>query len=350
MRGLDFVPTPNITHDPGRSYTIIHGVVENHGFERVFISLPPGFSFDPTFYSATGEPVILSIGALRKKYGKPDDRFSFISNNFVFWQRGAFAVSKGSPWTVKWTDGKESVGWYVSPNERLTFTLKMTISPDINEAIIDPLDLEQNRSDIKIMKWEEDFYIYPPTDTPSGFLRAPWVVKNASLVEATPGIYSSLKGYNGSVYYDLHRLETTAPPEPEEEAEELNPPAWNEWFGSGGLFSMRTDSLATMRSKFLPIPEINKTEETAAEPKEEIFIPVWYIGTDFTSQYQFLRYRYEWSRQREIPGIDTSFYETRPFTLTERFEGPLPNLRGESTPTPTFSLDMSAVPEWYAWF
>jgi hypothetical protein len=200
------------------------------------------------------------------------------------------------------------------------------------------------------MKWEQDFYLYPSKDTPSGYMRAPWVVKNASLVEATPGIFSGITGYNGSYYYDVFRLETPAPTAPpEDEVEELNPPAWDGWFGSGGLFGLKPTKLASLKSKFLPIPEINKTEETVSEPEEEIFVPVWYVGTDFNSQYTFVRYRYEWSRQRKIEGIDTERYKNRPFTLTERFEGPLPTFGAESTTTAP-SLDMSTVPEWYAWF
>ncbi|MFQ5800460.1 MAG: hypothetical protein ACE5HH_01905, partial [Candidatus Hydrothermarchaeales archaeon] len=131
--GTQFVLTPNITHDTSQSYTVIEAQIENTGFEKVFVSLPKGWSYDSQILSAKGEPIIVSKPALHRKYGSPRDRYSFINNYFVFWQRGGFAISKGAPLTVYWDDGSTSFGWYVRPNERLVFTIKMT--PSEQEAI-----------------------------------------------------------------------------------------------------------------------------------------------------------------------------------------------------------------------
>lgn len=338
--GAQFIPTPNITHDTSKSYTVIEAQIENTGFEKVFVSLPKGWSYDSQILSAKGEPIIVSKPALHRKYGSPGDRYSFISNYFVFWQRGGFAISKGSPLTVYWADGGTSYGWYVRPNERLVFTIKMT--PSETEAIIDPFTIEQNRSDIKVVEWNQEFYIYP--EPYLGFLRAPWILKNVTMVEAYPGIFANLSAFTGDRYYDLFKLETppptTAPP-----PEELNPPAWDEWFTSSGLFSLTPSSLASLKTEFLPIPEVNKTKAEEEEPSEEVFIPVWYVDRDVN----FIRYRYEWQRGKTIKGIDVHLYTEPPLTLTERFGNV--SATTPSTPTETApKLDLTTVPEWYAWF
>jgi len=338
VKGLDYVLTPNITHDPDRSYTVIEATVENRGFEKVLVTLPKDWEFDPEIYSATGEPIIVSKGKLHRKYGHPDERSSFISNHYVFWQRGGFAISKGSPWLIKWSDGSESYGWYIYPNERLKFTIKMR--PKEDEAVIDPLALEQNRSDIKVVKWNEEFVVYPDKDTPTGFLRAPWIVKNATLVSAYPGIFSNLSAFGTEYYWHSMKLEALSTTTTTLQ-EELNPPAWDEWFNSGGgLFKLTQVSLAQLTTELPAIPVLNKTPKKKPEKKE--FIPVWLVDHTVT----FVRYSYEWHAGREVPGIDVELYTEPHVTLSERygnFTAPAPK---EERPP----LDLSTVPEWYAWF
>jgi hypothetical protein len=357
VKGTQFILTPNITHDTSRSYTIIEAQIENTGFETVFVSLPQGWSYDSEVLSAKGEPIITNKYKLHQKYGSPRDKYSFITNHFVFWQRGGFVLSRGAPLTVFWVGGT-SFGWYVRPNERLIFTIKMT--PSEQEGVIDPFAMEQNRADIRIVEWNQEFYIYP--EPFFGFLRAPWIVKNATMVEATPGVFANLSEFPGGRYYDLFELETppstTSPPS---EVEELTPPAWDEWFtSSSGFFSLAPVSLASLETEFLPIPEINKTESVSkqAEESDELtFIPVWYIDNQFfsntgigTTSGKAIRYRYEWKRGREIDGVDVHlFKDATPVTLTEMYVG------SEITVSPVSplaykELDLTTVPEWYAWF
>jgi len=381
--GIQFVPIPTIDHDADRSYTIIEAEVENSGFETFFVALPEGWGFDPEIYGATGEPIITSWGELKKKYGDPGDKSSFIRNNYVFQTWGGLSVSRGSPWVLTWggdgdNSGGVSYGWSVRPNEKLVFTIKM--KPSDSDAIIDPLAIERNRTDIKVVVWNQEMVVYPDSGASrplSGFLSAPWIVKDATMVEVTPGVFTNISEFTEDIYWFKTRLqnvtlesdeEETEPDESSEPVVELNPPEWDSWFSSSGFFGLETKSLAPLKTELLPIPEVNKTEvveeveeEEVEESEESIFIPVWLIDHEFylgngvgTTNGVAIRYRYEWRRGKEIKGVDTHLF-SEPFkTNTEIYgDGATP------TPAPTEApvepeaesdLDLTIVPEWYTWF
>jgi hypothetical protein len=368
VRGIDFVLTPNITHDTDLSYTIIEAEVDNIGFENVLISLPKDWEFTSDIYGATGTPIIQSWGALKRKYGDPDSRYSFQRNNFVFTSPSNLAVSRGSPITIEWDTGEESVGWYIRPNERLTFVIKMI--PSDEEAIIDPTALEQNRSDIIVNKWNQENIVYPDREIPTGFLAAPWIVKDATMVEATPGVFRNLSHRGGNYYWNKFLLQngtttTSTTLEPDVEVEELDPPAWNEWFMSPGLFGLKPTSLASIETDFLPIPEINKTvvvEEEEVTEEKSVFIPVWLIDLEFyqtnslgTTSGAAIRYVYEWSRGNDIDGVDVAAHSKPYVTLTERY-GETPSTTVSPSDDSVESIqtgsvvDLTTVPEWYTWF
>ena len=368
ISGIDFVQTPNILPDSTKSYTVIEAEVDNIGFETVLISLPKGWEFKQEVYGATGAPIIKSWGELKRKYGDPGDRSSFQRNNFVFTSPGNLATSRGSPVTIAWDTGEGSVGWYIRPNERLSFVIKMI--PSDAEAIIDPLALEQNRSDIIVNKWNQEFMVFPDPDTPTGFLAAPWIVKDATMVEATPGVFANLSHRGGDFYWNKFKLEnqsttTTTLLEPEaEEVKELNPPAWDAWFSSSGLFGLKQTNFASIKTDFLPIPEINKTEvveedEVVVTEEKSVFIPVWLIDMEFyqsnsvgTTSGAAIRYVYEWSRGKDIEGVDVTSQAKPYVTLTERYGETPPTsvpITDESVST-TPELDLTIVPEWYTWF
>ncbi|RMF91088.1 MAG: hypothetical protein D6733_02140 [Methanobacteriota archaeon] len=352
--GLNYITLSNISHDPAKFYTVIEATVENTGFEKVFIALPEDWEYDPALYSAKGEPIIVSKPDLHRKYGSPNDRNSFINNHFVFWQRGGFAISKGSPIKFIYEDGTFHYGWFVRPNERLVFTIKMSPPTDQTEGVIDPFEIEQNRSDIRVIEWNQEFYAYPETIGSAravGFMAAPWVVKGATMVEATPGVYVNLSGLRGEYYFELVEPEKNL--SSQASSEELTVPAWDEWFSGSGVYALNPVGLASLKEGPPEIPEINKTQEEK-KVSEPLFIPVWYIGMDFystlgiqTTQGPAVRYRYEWKRDRVIEGVDASLYTKEPATLTELY-GSGSTITVE--PVSKKTLDLATVPEWYAWF
>jgi hypothetical protein len=368
VRGIDFVLTPNITHDTDLSYTIIEAEVDNIGFEKVLISLPIDWELSGDIYGATGTPIIQSRGALKRKYGDPDSKYSFQRNFFVFTSPNNLALSRGSPFLIEWDDGSVSWGWYIRPNERLNFVIKMFPKEANVEAVIDPTGLEQNRSDIIVNKWNQEFMVFPDRDTPTGFLAAPWIVKDGTMVEATPGVFRNLSQLGGPYNWDKLMLQngtTTTTIEPEvEEIEKLDPPVWNEWFSSSGLFGLKPMSLASLETDFLPIPEINKTEVVVEEEEvteeKSVFIPVWLIDLEFhqtnsvgTTAGAAIRYVYEWSRGLVTDDLDVPAQSKPYVTLTERFgetTPPTPSPREDEPDSPIPELDLTTVPEWFSWF
>jgi hypothetical protein len=352
IKGLDYPLIGNISIDPVDSYTVIDAIVENTGFETVYVSLPSGWEDDDFDQAAKGEPIIVDKVEIHKKYGFPEDRFSFIHNYYVFQQRAGFAQSKGLCIMIQTPDRDSVCGWRISPNERLIFHVRLhPKDTDVLDVIIDPFSLEQNRSDIKVIEWNQRMIVFPDQDTTIGFLRAPWIVKGGTITEAFPGVFANLSAFEGDYYHRLLKLETPEPAlTPEEEVEDLNPPAWDQWFSSSsGVFNLRDTSLASLKTEHLPIPEIEKTvtEEAPLEDGEEMFIPVWYVDFDT----QFIRYDYRWKRGEAITGIDVDLYSSRPSTLTELYGDTSSTTKStQSTPTSPQSLDLTTVPEWFGWF
>jgi hypothetical protein len=392
VRGVDFASTANISHDVDLSYTVIDAEVENHGYENVLVVMPEGWEPDYEIYSAKGEPIIRGRIEFYDKYGRPWKRNSFVSNNYVFWQEktDTFTISRGLPLVLEGSDedgwsimpssignetGSERIGWYVRPNERLMFRIKMFPGKEDEEAIIDPTALERNRADIKVTKWDQEFIIYPDLDTPTGFLRAPYLVKGATMVEATPGVISNLSAFYGGLYWDLFKIQNLTPAstptlgtEPEPDVIELDPPSWDEWFSSTGLFSLTPTSLASLKTEIPVIPEVNKTEvieeeEPEEEGEEGLFDPVWFIDLEFyqtlgvgTTQGRAIRYVYEWRPGKVINGVETHKFKDPYVTKTDKYGDTLVSasqLSSEipsTTPKPEPELDLTSVPPWYNWF
>jgi hypothetical protein len=348
--GLDYALIGNITHDMEASYTVIDAEVENNGFETILIKLPDNWEADLRDYSAKGEPILVNKVEIHRKFGFEGDRYSFIRNNFVYQQRAGFAVSKGDPLTIQTADG-EAVGWYIRPNERLLFHIRL--KPGHEEAVFDPFALERNRSDVKVIEWTQRFFIVPEKaangDLLRGWMRIPYIVKGATMVESFPGVFANLSAFTGGYYFNRLELEAPTPtPSPAKEAVELDTPAWDEWFTESKLFKLNPEGLASLKTEPLPIPEVEKPvkEEILEETEEGIFIPVWLIDYGIEA----LRYEYKWKLGRVFKGVDVDLYTKKPSTLTERYGSAIPPTPPPEETVTTPKLDLTTVPEWYAWF
>jgi hypothetical protein len=384
LPGLDYLGIPIASHDMDTSFTVIDFEIENTGYETFFIALPEKWeSFDGLEdYSARAEAVITNRRELRLKYGDPNRHFTFAQQNFVFFQPAGFGISRGSPMIFENVDsGAESLAWRIRPNERLKVHIRMTFGDD-EQAVINPLALEQNRTDINLLMWDQEFNLFQEADEPNGgFLVAPYILKRGTgtMMESIPGIVANLSHFNSSFIWKLARsgespFPTAAPDTKQDNGEDVvekkavTSPEWDEWFMSSGLFSLTSNSLADLETEQIDIPVIEKPkpeDESTEDPNEdteastnvwdtEDFIPVWLFDFD---RRRSVRYKYRWQEGKVYrPGIATHLY-SRPFITKTQSWGsgtpPLPSAPAVSVsdPTPTKpELDLTTVPEWYDWF
>jgi len=310
--GLKYAEVPTISHDTSRSYTVIEAEVENTGYDNVFICLPDSWTVDEEILNAYGENVLTSKTDIAARYGRKESRFSFIRNNFVF--DFSYPVEKGSPIEIT----SSCKGWYVRPNERMHFIVKLKPGPAT--AIFDPLYLEKNYnySKISVTRWSQEFRIYP--DKSYGFFEAPYLVKRATMVEAYPGIFTNKSSLSDKPYY----VEKFQNEENETTGIELSKvPSWNGWFGESSMFRLEPKMIASTKTNYFEIPPPPKSSASADEIS---FIPIWLFDA---REAKFIQYSYEWRRDRQIEGgidIDAYVKEEKP------------------------KIDLSKVPEWYSWF
>lgn len=321
--GISYAEVPFISIDTSRSYTIIEAEVENTGYDTVFICLPSDWEVDEEVLNAYGENVLTNRWDIIQKYGKKRDRFSFIANNFVF--DFNYRVARGSPIEVSGCKG-----WYVRPNERLRFRVKLRPGP--SSAVFDPLYIENNYnySWVRVKKWYQEFRIYTTEDY--GFVEAPYIVKGAKLIEAYPGIFSN-KSYteNKTFYVEKFMEEENITKKEEAKIDLASIPSWDSWFADSALFDLKNGIFANTNLEFYEIPEQNITVKEKATTPEEEFIPVWLFDA---RESNFISYAYEWRRDRGVEGgIDIELY---------------PTIKEEKAVAE--KIDLTTVPEWFAWF
>jgi len=156
-------------------------------------------------------------------------------------------------------------GWWLKPNEGIHVKIKLTLSTSGGE--IDPNNIEDEYPYIKVVKWIQDFEL---TVSKAGIIKAPWVVKGATLTSASPAPYGDVRKTGGKLYYGKVK--------PEKKIKK-----WNEWiFLSEGL-----------ASKLKVEPSVDYEIK-----KDETLKPVWKLDT-----LENIYYEYEWYRDRKVEGV-----------------------------------------------
>lgn len=281
--------------------------VENTGFEKVLITLPSDFTtlHSDNIDNAYGETIITRRLSINEKYGDPDDPTSFRNRHFVMTSASGYPISRGS--SVVYTElGESKRGWYARPNERLKGHIKIVST---GNGIIDPFLLEKDLPYIKVTRFSVIIKIEPKVNN-YGFIAAPYVVKNATLVSTYPMIYGDANDFDETEYYwealKFPKTETTR---------EINVVDWDDWFTSSTL-PLTSKLLSSTKLEYYPIEEVERKVD-----EDTVFTPVWFVqaGTGV------IRYEYEYRKNFEISGVNLDLIKEAP-----RVAGP--------------------VPEWYLWF
>lgn len=265
--GMGFHQIPDGTIS--RIDTRIEFEVENWGLERVFITLPGDWRVSDTplldgTHSFGGHSRILRPNPYHfwRLWGLPYEPDTPMG-------RGEIYTSKniGDP-IFDEVAGKQ--GWYIKPNERIKVVFDVK---DISTTggIIDPLKLERENPDIRVVRW---YQIFIMNVSEQGFITAPWVVLGANLTEASPAPYSDITGKGISKYYEEFELAPTVP-------------KWNRWITLSNPLSSMLISKA-LKATGLELPEIKKVK---------LVKPVFKVN-----DYRLIYYAYEWRRDRAIEG------------------------------------------------
>lgn len=258
---------------PEEVTSYIEARIENHGNYRVFVALPGGWSLNTSEYNVK----------------------SYAVREFGLWRiydeemlkRGKVYTTKGlSPKgaiTVQIIGGDTYTGWYLKPNEGLI--IKVKTAPISGEGVVDPLKIEKQYPGVKVLYWYQGFTLKMPSRT-YGWVRAPWVVKGATLVEAYPAPYgeASKTIMTGKSFWGVEG--------PKDEYLELSVdvPSWNEWLPikNSLAYALLPKSLAKLRIEFMDVEPLGYVR------------PVWDTQKHRTDE---IYYAYEWERGKEIRGI-----------------------------------------------
>ncbi len=233
--------------------------IENRGFHKVFVALPSDWSIDEDSYDVHSYPV--REHGLWRIYGMPYSKTSMLGRGEVFTGKGP---EGGYPYKgLAEVNGQK--GWWLKPNEGIHVKIKLTLSTSGGE--IDPNNIEDEYPYIKVVKWIQDFEL---TVSKAGIIKAPWVVKGATLTSASPAPYGDVRKTGGKLYYGKVK--------PEKKIKK-----WNEWiFLSEGL-----------ASKLKVEPSVDYEIK-----KDETLKPVWKLDT-----LENIYYEYEWYRDRKVEGV-----------------------------------------------
>ncbi len=255
----------------GSISTYIEGKVENWGFKKVFFAFPEGWT--PNEIESYAKSYMVMESGLWRKYGLPTDRNSLIKKGFVYTKKGLYSkaiVNIG-----------DRYGFWLLPNEGVIFYLKFDNIGSGGE--IDPFAIEREYSGIRVVRWYQSFKL---TVTKPGIIKAPWVVKGAKLVEASPAPYTDITRFSGKKKYiiDVNKNYYSSDAE-------INAPDWQK------LFDGFDNSLVFwLKSGLISMPE----EEFRIEVDYDIVpqVPVWIVDKTIT-----IEYAYEWKRYEAIEGI-----------------------------------------------
>ncbi|NOZ59340.1 MAG: hypothetical protein GXO66_07190 [Euryarchaeota archaeon] len=258
---------------PSQVTSYIEAKVENRGYYRVFVALPKGWELDLTEYSVKSYAV-REFG-LWRVYGE-----ELAESGRVYRYRGSF---QKSAIVVKTPEGTYT-GWYLKPNEGLI--IKVKTKPISGDGVVDPLKIEKLYPGVKVLRWYQEFTVTLPQAT-YGWVRAPWVVRGASLVEAYPSPYGEEhktvitdKSFFGAEGLRYEYLEA-----------EVDVPAWNEWM------PLRNSLAYALVWR----PIMNFTTDFVEPGSREYVRPVWDTQKHRTG---VIRYAYEWRRDTRVRGIE----------------------------------------------
>jgi len=257
---------------PSEVTSYIEAKIENRGYYSVFVALPKGWTLDTTEYSVKSYAV--REYGLWRVYGE-----EMVESGKIYTYRGSFQKAAV---TVQTPEGSYT-GWYLKPNEGLIIKVKTgTIS---GEGFVDPLKIEKQYPGIKVLRWYQEFTLKMPSRT-YGWVRAPWVVRGATLVEAYPAPYSdeSRTVTRGRSFWGAQGLRG------EYLQADVNVPDWDEWIPL-------TTPLAY---HMLWRPIMNFSYDEVEPDVEEYVRPVWDIQRHRTD---VIRYAYEWKRGETLRGI-----------------------------------------------
>ncbi|MFQ5975929.1 MAG: hypothetical protein ACE5J5_06425 [Candidatus Hydrothermarchaeales archaeon] len=292
--------------------------IENTGYEKVLITLPSDLStlHSDNIDGAQGQAIMLesvSRMAFKEKWGDKDDFSSFRNTHFVM--TSATPISRGA--SLAYPElGETKRGWYIRPNERLMVHIKVTST---GTGIINPFSLEKDLPFIEVTKFSAIIRFEPNAST-YGFVTAPYVVKDATLITSYPSIFADANDFDASEYY----WETFKLPETEE-TREIDVVDWDDWFTTSSSpltissIPLTSTLLATTDLDYYPIEKVEKTTED-----EEIFIPIWHLPPP-PDLVDFVIYEYQWRKNFEISGVYLDYLKEPP-----RVAG--------------------YVPEWHYWF
>ncbi|MBI4344484.1 MAG: hypothetical protein HY555_02750 [Euryarchaeota archaeon] len=270
------------------AYSVVEGTVENWGYYRIFVAFPPGWnvsSLEGSSYSATSYILRRKAEDLRQAYG-PWGRDTLLDSGIVFLEERPVYT----PWDIL----NNRFGWWLRPNEGMRFTVTVNMT---GSGVVDPFYLEREDPNIVVRRWNQHFYceIKDP-----GYVKFPWVVKNATLAYSNPAPFAYLEDRGRRIYY-YDTFEKDPPI-----------PRGGRWFEFRNPLTeaLAPDSLAPLKLEFYPI--------------EKTVTRVPYLMAQKTGP---MNYRYEWERygllKSQVLGI---FYP------------------------PVIPSYVEQVPEWFGWF
>lgn len=265
--GVEFLKVPD--GSIGRIDTRVEFTVENWGLEKVFVAIPQDWKVSDTGlldgthrFGGTAYPVRFYATRYWKLWGLPSEKNTPMGRGEVY--------SSNTAQDAVFDEVAGRQGWYLKPNEaiKVVFDVK---DISINGGMIDPLKLESENPDIRVVRWYQRFIL---NVTKPGFITAPWVVIGANLTEASPAPYSDAKGKGASKYYVDFETTTSAP-------------EWDRWVQIRQPLSSAIVWRALGIAGF-ELPEIKKIG---------LVKPVFKVDN-----YRLIQYAYEWERGKTIEG------------------------------------------------
>ncbi len=264
QEGLELLEVPQGSISQVESY--LEAKIENIGYDRVFVALPQGWEIDPVEYYVRAYPVRESN--LWRIYSTPKKYTDLLRKGYVF--RSTYIQTKQT------TDIAGRKGWWLKPNEGIVIKLKLSL-PASGE--VDPLKIQKQHPDIIVRSWKQEFILKVASP---GIIEAPWVVKGATLISASPaplGDTRKIKKNSNFYYVESYR---------EKYRRSYDVPDWDEWIPLRNPLALAFKPSYSLDS----FPEISQPGEV------ETVKPVWRVD-----DIRDITYEYEWKQGRTIEGI-----------------------------------------------
>jgi hypothetical protein len=283
--GLELMEIPTNKVAP-QVLSILDFTMENRGFEKVFVTLPDGWTIDE---SADDHGVSNYFAypvreeGLWRIYGLPHDRSSYLGKyeSSPYLQGDVWIASGITANPINIDDNTDCgdgsrfdrCGWWLWPNQKVKVHLELRLP---GQGEVEPDLLEGDYKWIRVTKWEQEFILKGSGGTlQAGYYTAPWTVKGATLTSTEPAVYAEADemGAIGTRYYE----DVTTRPAT------VEVPAWDEWFTlkNSVSSSLKPISIATS-SVIYDVPE--------TAPKKTP-VPVFRIKEEYEIRYTYLWYR-----------------------------------------------------------